>query len=352
MKLRRAVAAAAATAAIAPAALLSAPTAFATEGTVPAPPAVTADTAKTPEAPETPTGTPTPPATVPSPGAPTPSKSTPGPVSQHEEPTKAGKTPEIPKGADAPEDPADEPDEPLPADCPTNRDGVDANSVLEVDLVGLPKKLVPGSGWHRFELTAANPTDDPLGEVRWTAFVNNFPGSKDKKDALRTYADLQFRDPETDEWTTIDSKLNDGLAYGTTELDAEDEATIELRVRIGAKAPLGKGYAFGRAKYVDAVDDCVHSSDKYHPLTIAKAGGDHESPATPTATPTPSPSRTPAAVKKQQGGAQDTPVADGSLAETGAGSMLPTVGLVGGVAVVAGAGVMFAVRRRKTDSAV
>ncbi|NUV51015.1 LAETG motif-containing sortase-dependent surface protein, partial [Streptomyces sp. CAI-78] len=36
----------------------------------------------------------------------------------------------------------------------------------------------------------------------------------------------------------------------------------------------------------------------------------------------------------------------GQLAETGAGSMLPVIGLVGGVTVLAGTGVVFAVRRR------
>jgi LPXTG-motif cell wall-anchored protein len=37
----------------------------------------------------------------------------------------------------------------------------------------------------------------------------------------------------------------------------------------------------------------------------------------------------------------------GNLAETGSSSALPVIGLVGGVAVVAGAGAMFVVRRRK-----
>lgn len=37
----------------------------------------------------------------------------------------------------------------------------------------------------------------------------------------------------------------------------------------------------------------------------------------------------------------------GSLAETGSSSMVPTIGLIGGVAVVAGAGAVFTVRRRK-----
>ncbi|MEU6989895.1 LPXTG cell wall anchor domain-containing protein [Streptomyces sp. NPDC046465] len=352
MKLRRAMAAAAATAAIAPIALLSAPAALATEGTAPTPaasdsltptqtPPVTPPADATPPSTPDPAATPAPPATPAKPAKPTPTK-------------KTKKSDELPDVPDV-EDPA----EPAPDDCPVDEDGVDVDSELEVELVDLPTKLVPGSGWHKFELTVTNPTYEPLGEVRWTTFVDNFPGSKDKKDWLRTYAELQFLDPETDEWTTIDSKLDDGLAYGTTELDAEDEATIKLRVKIGAKAPLGKGYAIGMGKYVDSDEDCVHNSDAYQQLWIAKAdsdgdnGSDNENPAPATPAASPTPSKSPSAsVKKPQGGAQDAPVTDGSLAETGSGSMLPTVGLVGGLAVVAGAGVVFAVRRRKADSAV
>ncbi|WP_437344921.1 LAETG motif-containing sortase-dependent surface protein [Streptomyces tubercidicus] len=40
-----------------------------------------------------------------------------------------------------------------------------------------------------------------------------------------------------------------------------------------------------------------------------------------------------------------------NLAETGASSALPALGLAGGVAMVVGAGAIFAVRRRKTDGA-
>jgi LPXTG-motif cell wall-anchored protein len=42
-----------------------------------------------------------------------------------------------------------------------------------------------------------------------------------------------------------------------------------------------------------------------------------------------------------------TPQVTGNLAETGSSSALPMVGLVGGFAVVAGTGAVFAVRRRK-----
>ncbi|MEU8954004.1 LPXTG cell wall anchor domain-containing protein [Streptomyces sp. NPDC048518] len=343
MKLRRAMAAAAATAALAPLALLSAPAAFATEE-APTPSATPSDSS-------TPTGTPPPSATPPAetPGTPeTPAAGTATPPPAPSTPADPGKTK---KDVDVPEDP--EEDEPLPAACSPD-DDEDVDSELELALVGLPKKVVAGSGWHQFKLTAENPTDEPLGEVDWTTFVNNLGDDKAKKDGLRYFTDVQFMDPETKEWTTVDSKLNDGLAYGTVELDAEAKTTVKLRFRVAAKAPAVDGYAVGTGKYVDSVLDCTHESFDYHPLKVVKAGGGHKTPSeTSTPTSSPSPSRSAAAAADQpQGGAQDAPVADGSLAETGSSSMLPVVGLVGGVAVVAGAGAVYTVRRRKADSAV
>ncbi|WP_079074945.1 LAETG motif-containing sortase-dependent surface protein [Streptomyces atriruber] len=345
MKLRRAMAAAAAAAVIAPIALLSAPAASATEDT-PTPPAPSSGT---PTAPVTPTPPVTPPVTPP---AETPE--TPGTPKPADKPTRPSVPPasgkdledELPPVPD--EDAEDEPDT-----CPSDDGDTDADSVLEVDLIGLPKKIVAGSGWHRFKLSAANPTDEPLGEVDWTAFVNNLGADPEEKDGLRYFTEVQFLDPETDEWTSVDSPLGDGLAYGTVDLDAEDKAVIKLRAKVGAKAPAMDGYAVGLGTYVDSELDCTHTSSEYLPLTIVKAGSGDD--ATPTATPKPSPSKTKQADSepKPQGSAEETPApVTGNLAETGSSSMLPTVGVIGGIAVVAGAGVVFAVRRRKADGTV
>ncbi|MFI1681029.1 LPXTG cell wall anchor domain-containing protein [Streptomyces sp. NPDC020607] len=346
MKLRRAMAAAAATAVIAPIALLSAPAASATEDTSTPP----APAAGVPTESATPTPSVTPPAKTPEP-AKTPGKPTPPsepPARKHTaevEDPKAPRTPEVPEVPD-------EDDEKAPPTCESDNGSTDPDSVLEVDFVGLPEKIVAGSGWHRFKLTADNPTDEPLGEVAWTTFVNNLGAKKDSKDALRYFTDVQYFDAVEDEWTTVDSPLGDGLAYDTVELDAEDKAVVKLRARINAKAPVGKGYVEGLGTYVDPELDCTHTSEKYQPITVVKAGGDDES-AEPT--PKPSTSKTAQTVPEPQGSASEAPTpapATGSLAETGSSSMLPTVGVIGGIAVVAGAGVVFAVRRRKADGTV
>ncbi|MFD6436617.1 LPXTG cell wall anchor domain-containing protein [Streptomyces venezuelae] len=333
----------AATAAIAPIALLSAPAVSATEGTSTPP----APAAGVPTESATPTPPVTPPAETPepakTPGKPTPPTEPPAPGKRtaEVEPPKDAKTPEVPEVPD-------EDGEEAPPTCESDDGTTDPDSVVKMDLVGLPKKIVAGSGWHQFKLSAANPTDEPLGEVSWTAFVNNLGADEKKKDGLRYFTDLQYFDADDDEWTTIDSPRGAGLAYGTVELDAEDKAVVKLRAKVNAKAPIGKGYVEGLGSYVDPELDCEHTSDKYQPLTVVKAGGDE----TAEPTPKPSSSKTAQASPAPQGSASETPApapATGSLAETGSSSMLPTVGVIGGIAVVAGAGVVFAVRRRKAD---
>ncbi|MGW0530779.1 LAETG motif-containing sortase-dependent surface protein [Streptomyces sp. NPDC003032] len=349
MKLRRAMAAAAATAVIAPMALLSAPAAFATEGAAPAPGAPTA------------TPTPTDSATKTSKPKPTPGpKLTPGrtpaiPKPSADKPTKPTK-PEETEGSD--EAAAEDEDGKKPADCPVDDSGVDRDSVLEIELSGLPSKITPGSGWHQFKLTATNPTDEALGEVRWITAVDNDSKGDDEKNQLSNYANLQYLDPETETWESINDDETGGLAFDVIDLGAEEKADIKLRLDIGAKAPLGKGYATGVGEYVDSELDCTHTSFMDHPLTIRKPGDQGEHPGTPkpkptltaTAKPSATPTATPTAAPAPQGTADDLPT--DSLAETGSSSALPAIGLVGGAAVVVGAGAVFVVRRRKADSAV
>ncbi|MEW2387466.1 LPXTG cell wall anchor domain-containing protein [Streptomyces venezuelae] len=343
MKLRRAMAAAAATAAIAPIALLSAPAVSAAEGTsTPPAPAAGAPTES---------ATATPPVTPPAqtaepdktPGKPTPPTEPPAPEKKRSDEVKTPKTPKTPEVPEVPDEDAEE----APATCESDDGSTDPDSVLEVDFVGLPKKIVAGSGWHRFKLSAENPTDEPLGDVHWTAFVNNLGADAKKKDGLRYFTEVQYQDPETKEWTTVESPLNDGLAYGDVELDAEDSVDVKLRAKVDAKAPAVDGYVEGLGSYVDSELDCTHTSSKYRPLTIVKAG---DETAKPSPKPSSSPSKTAQAAPSPQGSASEAPApATGSLAETGSSSMLPTVGVIGGIAVVAGAGVVFAVRRRKAD---
>lgn len=331
MKLRRVMAAAAATAAIAPIALLSAPAAFATDDPT-SPPSATATESATPSPTDAPTetATPSPSTSESTTAAPTPSDTETG--TPTEKPTESAT-------------PTEEPTE-TPSECPVDEDGVDADSKLELGLSGLPGKIVAGSGWHQFKLTAANPSDEDLGEVQWLAAVDNLTESEDEKDWLANYAQIQYFNPDTKVWESIADEVSGGLYFGTTELGAKEKVDIKLRVNVSAKAPAGDGYALGLGGYLDSEENCVRSAFAFYEFTVLKPGSSNENPGEAEED---KGGKAPTGGKTPQGGAKEI-ATTGNLAETGSSSMLPTIGLVGGVAVIAGAGAVFVVRRKKADA--
>ncbi|MFD7707649.1 LAETG motif-containing sortase-dependent surface protein [Streptomyces sp. NPDC059785] len=329
MKLRRAMALAAATAVVSPLALLSAPAAFAeepptsTESSATSTPETTPSTSESPSAPES-----TPPAESTESASPSDSAST--------SPSASAST-----SAPASATPTEEPSE-----CPVDENGEDVDSALSLDVSGLPGKIVAGSGWHNFTLSAANHSDEDLGQVQWLMLVDNDSVSDNEKDWLSTYAQLEYFNPATKKWESIADEVGNGFYYGETTLGAKETVDIKLRVNIGAKAPVGDGYSIGLGGYVDQDANCVHSAFAYFDFTVLKPGSSNENPGEAK----PGKGDKPSGGKQPQGGANDIP-ATGSLAETGSSSALPMIGLVGGIAVVAGAGAVFVVRRRKTGDA-
>jgi LPXTG-motif cell wall-anchored protein len=241
--------------------------------------------------------------------------------------------------------PSAEPSE-WPEECPVDEDGVDVDSQLELSVAGLPGKIVAGSGWHKFTLTAANKSDKALGTVQWLAAVDNWSESDNEKDWLSTYAQLEYFNPASKTWESIADEVGNGWYFGETSLGAKEVVAIKLRVNISAKAPAGDGFTIGLGGYVDEEKNCVHSSFAFYEFTVLPAGSDNDNPGKPR----PGKGDKPESGKEPQGGADKIP-ATGNLAETGSSSMLPTIALVGGVAVVGGAGAVFVVRRRKSEGA-
>lgn len=259
--------------------------------------------------------------------------------------TSSSSAPATPSnGSTAKETPSDE-----PTDCPVDDNG-DDGSALTIGVSGLPGKIVAGSGWHKFTLTAANHSDQSLGTVDWFVLVDNDSVSENEKDWLSNYARVQYLDPETKTWKSISEDLGNGIFFGETDLGAKETVDIQLRLDITAKAPAGDGFTVGLGGYVDEKLNCVHNTFGYYEFTVLKPGSDNENPGQATPVDKGDKGEKPAGDKKPQGGAAELPVT-GSLAETGSSSMLPTIGLVGGIAVVAGAGAVFAVRRRKSGNA-
>lgn len=337
MKLRRAMAVAAATAVISPVALLAAPAAFATDGqqdgqtseTTPAPTASESETTAPEESTE-PTTDPeeTEPAPAESESAPeeTPGTEEPGTEEPSEDPEPS------PSESDD-EDEDEDPDDGY--EICLDEDGNELAD-LGVSVSGLPGQVRAGST-HEFTLSAANSGKNTLESVEWGAMLANENDDLWLEDGgLISKIDLAFYDPEANQW--VPSGI--GVAFGETTLKAGQTVDIKLRMTVAKDAPLGAGYAFGFTGYVNEEENCTTEAYAFYDFTVIGA----------SATPKPGDAKENEG-KKPQGGLKPieekkTLEPTGQLAETGAGSMLPVIGLVGGVTVLAGTGVVFAVRRR------
>ncbi|MFF7164790.1 LPXTG cell wall anchor domain-containing protein [Streptomyces sp. NPDC008086] len=345
MKLRRALAAAATTAVIAPIALLSAPAAFAT-GETPTPTA----SESTPAAEES---TPAAEESTPTAEESTPAAEESTPAAEESTPAAEESTPAAEESTPAAEESTPAPEESNPEDLPYCEE-VDedfAEEALETEVSALPGKIVAGSGWHSFFLKVTNTSDVTLKDVAFYAEVESTKYWETWKPTLSPYVDLQFRNPSTNAWESIEGE--DGLAgayfWGTDTMKPGDFNKIDLRVNIHKGAPAGESYHFGTGAYVDNIngEDCIAEGfgDGWF-FDVLPAGSSNENPgeAEPGAE---KPST--GAEEKPQGGVSEQPVT-GSLAQTGSSSDMPAIATIGGIAIVAGAGVMFAMKRRRSGA--
>ncbi|MBF4136154.1 hypothetical protein IM796_19575 [Streptomyces albidoflavus] len=334
------MAVAAATAVISPVALLAAPAAFATDGqqdgqtseTTPAPTASESETTAPEESAEPPTTAPE--ESEPAPTDSAPEEETPGTEDPSGEPT--GEPTESSEPSPSPSDDEDEDEDPDDGyEICLDEDGNELAD-LGVSVSGLPGQVRAGST-HEFTLSAANSGKNTLESVEWGAMLANENDDLWLEDGgLISKIDLAFYDPEAKQW--VPSGI--GVAFGETTLKAGQTVDIKLRMTVAKDAPLGAGYAFGFTGYVNEEENCTTEAYAFYDFTVIGA----------SATPKPGDAKENEG-KKPQGGLKPieekkTLEPTGQLAETGAGSMLPVIGLVGGVTVLAGTGVVFAVRRR------
>ncbi|AEW96038.1 MULTISPECIES: LAETG motif-containing sortase-dependent surface protein [Streptomycetaceae] len=347
MKLRRALVAAATTAAIAPVALSTAAAAYA-DG--PAAPTATASAGAADEHAGTATGpTPTASTTVTGPngtgtddGKGTGAGEAPAGHSGHGDGTAPGNGRPATGGQATTSAPATPAATPTPCDASGGQQ--DPDSALQLAVTGLPGKVVAGSGWHAFTLTAANPSDNPLGEVKWFTVVDNLSTSQNEKDWLLTHTHLQFFDAGSHSWLSVEQQTHTtGIAFSQTSLGAHKKVDIPMRVTVDAKAPAGAATAIGFGAYLDTAKNCVHQSYAEYDFTVLAAGS---KPAGGTGQARPNPTaKPPAKIRPQTGGVKELP-ATGTLAETGSPSQLPQIAAAGAAAVVIGAAAIVLVRRR------
>ncbi|SHI04865.1 LPXTG-motif cell wall anchor domain-containing protein [Streptomyces sp. 3214.6] len=347
MKLRRTMATMAATAVIAPLALLSAPAAFAEEnGTSSPSPTATETVTSTPSTADSDTpGTSGSPTDTTSPSS---SSSSDGGAKTSGTPsgtTSPSATGSGTAGASASASADDGGFDPY-TDCKS----VDLDKNLSATISGLPSKIVAGSGWHDFTYEVENNSDVDFKNVYMTTFLEYV----DDTDAWLSEGLAVVQVKEDGKWTNAyqDSyEDEDGKTVNVTgsfvalldELEKDSSATLDLRVKVGAKAPAGSSLAMSEAVYVGDKADCHYNGDVYD-VEILAAGGDAGGggDAKPNGD-----KPTSGTGARPQGSAK--PIS-GSLASTGSSSALPMIGLIGGVTVIAGAGAVFAARRRKVGS--
>ncbi|MEU6176656.1 LAETG motif-containing sortase-dependent surface protein [Streptomyces coeruleorubidus] len=324
MKLRRAMAAAAATAVIAPVALLAAPAAYATDETTPTPSASVSESTAETTPPASPSASESTPETTP-PASPSASESTPE-TTPPASPSASESTSPSPS-ASAPEE-SETPD-PEPSVCEDTK--------VDVSITGLPGKIAAGSGWHKFSLNVANNSDSTLNDLGF------FAGASADKNWEELFSSkkvqLQAWNPQDKIWVDLNEG---GYAAGyvgyTDELKPDYQVNIPLRLNVKPSAPVGAGFSLGATIYGDSDDECTGFGEISYKFQIVSAGTDTDG-TKPTEG-----GKAPVTDDKPSG---NTPEVTGSLAETGSSSALPMISLVGGAAVVAGAGAIFVVRRRK-----
>ncbi|MFC9852774.1 hypothetical protein [Streptomyces prasinus] len=356
MKLRRAMAVAAATAVIAPAALLAAPAAYAAESVSPSPSATSAesadedgaggadgaeetDTPPTSSAPAEPTDDTDDPGDADEPGTDEPGDSEPG---TGEEPEPAPGDPEDgTEPAPSVSAPAPSPSAPEESESPDPGPSACEDTKVDVGISGLPGKIPAGSGWHKFSLDVVNNSDSTLEDLDYFAEA---AADADGADLFKSkQVELQVWNPDAKTWATLDE---DGYASGyigySTELDAGYQVNIPMRLNVKASAPAGAGFTLGATIYGDNDGDCLGYGSVSYKFQIVGAGTDTDG------TKPQGGGKAPVADKKPVRG--NTPKVTGSLAETGAGSELPMISFVSGLALVAGTGAVYLVRRRKTGA--
>lgn len=353
MKLRRALAAAAATAAIVPAALLTAPAAHATDPTSSASATLSTETETT--------------APSASAAGPAETESTePGTGEQDGQPEQdtdetgnddengngdgtdgsASSSPSATTSA-SPTAPASSPSASAPAEEDTEF-CVDENGEstaglsedLRSGLSGLPETIVAGSGWTTFSFDVSNRGDEEIKNIKPLIGVAAV-GWEDVRDYSGRIT-VQAYDKAAGRWNTLAGAAGEGATFAAFSLGAGQSVSYQLRLSVSGTVPDALGLTGGFAEYSDT-EGCWIADDPngwIYFFDILAAGSDAGEPDD---------------AKPQTGGVKELEkvsevTVTGSLADTGSSSALPMIGLVGGVAVVAGAGALFVVRRRKAGT--
>ncbi|MFV2120309.1 LPXTG cell wall anchor domain-containing protein [Streptomyces sp. Act-28] len=325
------MAVAAATAVITPAAFLMAPAAYAAGAT---PSTTESSPAATPSDEET-----KPEEQAPSEGASTSASPTqPAAGAGTEEPPSVGGTDTpAPSTSATPSPSTSAGASPSPSEPAETCEDYKDNEGVHTELRGLPSKVVAGSGWQDFTFRVENQTGHDVEGV--DAYL--YTEASDAEDSEDTTKFVTVQAYLGDKWITVDEE--DGY-FGTSDSLKDGEySEAKMRLKVDAKAPAGFGVAFASGISITKGGLCEFGEETFYEFEILAAGvkpGDVDDAEGKPGKGDTKPDT------KPQGELAELPVT-GTLAETGSNSALPVIGIAGGVTLVAGAGVVFALKRRQ-----
>ncbi|MFC9233812.1 cell wall protein [Streptomyces decoyicus] len=215
---------------------------------------------------------------------------------------------------------------------------------LRMAIKGLQSGFVAGAGWSSSSITVTNTSDKAMEKVRPQPHIS----SAEIVDRPYEELEAQFRNPVTGKWLSFEDATVDSEFTGFP-VAAHSTVTLPLRVRAINSAKPGAGYAIVEGAFSNQDGSCGTSNHERYDFKILPARG-KPGPSRPGK---PSESAEPAGDAmdgtRPQGGVNETSGA-GRLAATGSSSALPTIALVGSVAMAVGAGAIISVRRRKAPA--
>ncbi|MGW3010710.1 LPXTG cell wall anchor domain-containing protein [Streptomyces sp. NPDC001219] len=221
---------------------------------------------------------------------------------------------------------------------------------LQVAVRGLPRQLAAGGVWAPFSMTLTNTTAKPLGEVQPFLLVS----SAQDVDRPSWELDTEYRDTKSGRWKTLHDAEPDDL-FGSFAVGPRSSRTLQLRTRVVKGAKPGTGYALAAGDYRNRDGSCGSAKESWYDFTILPAGAKPTQapaePGTPGKAGGAAETGRSAASGGGTSGSDSTgdlgPRGGAQLAATGSSSMLPAIALIGGAAMVAGAGAVIGVRRRR-----
>ncbi|MER7985205.1 LAETG motif-containing sortase-dependent surface protein [Streptomyces noursei] len=221
---------------------------------------------------------------------------------------------------------------------------------LQMAIKGLQSEFVAGADWSQSSITVTNASDKAMDKVRPQPYIS----SAEIVDSPYEELEAQFRNPVTGKWLSFEDATFDGVFTGFP-VAAHSTVTLPLRIRAVDSAKPGAGYAIIEGMFSNEDGSCGLSNHRQYDFKILPPRAKPNQPGKPgkpteSAQPGGGSSGGGAAPQAEQvsrvGAERDA--ATGQLAETGSSSALPTIALVGGVAMAVGAGAIVTVRRRRT----